>query len=767
MLTRAWRASGASARVGKPQMLGFKRTLRAARSGSAIRAPKLTPSAVGARRLMSLARALEARRAAGRTGARAFSSTVDLTALEDNFKRTVEEHLPADGKGVVFTTAWLVSDNVIVAMLREHFPEVLEGMHLAAVDTMHLFPETHEVAAEVQARYNKEAVVFNPLGVTDRAGFEQKYGHCEDLSHADFDLHSKVEPFQRALRELEKDILITGRRMDQGEARVDLAAWEPDARTCNPIADWSWDAVLAYVDKNGVPYNRAHEYVFRTEAFIPATERHRDDLPWKKAELGKPFWQATEAEIRGDLSEAGHAFVYKSFGDIHTTVPVYSHESERTGRFVRYDNSECGIHTRVAQPGAPHGGKGLTGSVVDDAVERERLIASTQGKPLELSERQACDVELLMTGAFSPLEGFMTRATYDSVVEKMRLPEQQLWGMPVVLDSDRDDIVVGQDILLRHDGEPVAVLHVSDVWEADKVKESKHVFGTTSAEHPGVLETLTSGKKYLGGSVTGLQTPTRNWVAKTPREVREELGVEVTNAGHVPPVVAFQCRNPIHRAHYELVRAALNDPTLPFSRVLIHPTCGPTQPGDIDGETRIKTYEALAEEVSEDNVTWAYLPYSMKMAGPREAIQHMIIRKNFGATHFIVGRDMAGTKSTLTGEDFYGEFEAQEFAKDHADELGIQVLAYENIVHTAERGFLPESEVKDSGLTLSKLSGTEFRRLLRAGEPIPEWFAFESVINVLRDDVAADSAPAKKADDKKSAATSEGDRATTATRATA
>mmetsp|Transcript_36709 Transcript_36709/g.87874 ORF Transcript_36709/g.87874 Transcript_36709/m.87874 type:complete len:146 (-) Transcript_36709:146-583(-) len=145
----------------------------------------------------------------------------------------------------------------------------------------------------------------------------------------------------------------------------------------------------------------------------------------------------------------------------------------------------------------------------------------------------------------------------------------------------------------------------------------------------------------------------------------------------------------------------------------------------------------------------------------------MIIRKNFGATHFIVGRDMAGTKSTLTGEDFYGEFEAQEFAKDHADELGIQVLAYENIVHTAERGFLPESEVKDSGLTLSKLSGTEFRRLLRAGEPIPEWFAFESVINVLRDDVAADSAPAKKADDKKSAATSEGDRATTATRATA
>lgn len=712
MFARAWRGSSSKApRIASPKSLGFKRVFR--------------KNAGSARALASLS-------AATPTWAPNTSST-ELMKRVDSFRRAVEDHLPEDGKGVVFTTAWLVSDNVLLALMAEHFPSVLQGMHLAAVDTLHLFPETHDVAAAVQTKYAKEAVVFKPVGCETRADFERLYGHCEEISHADFDLHSKVEPFQRALRELEKDILITGRRMDQGEARTELAAWEADARTSNPIADWSWGDILSFVDANDVPFNKAHQYVFRSKEWISPLERHREDLPWEKSDLGKPFWQATEAEIRGDLPEDGHAFILKSFGDVHTTVPVYPHESERTGRFVRYANSECGIHTRVAQPGAPHGGKGLTGTIVEDPAERAELVAACKGAPLDLDERHACDVELLVTGAFSPLEGYMTRDTYESVVDNMRLPEQQLWAMPVVLDTDRDDIVVGQDVLLRHNGEPLAVLHVADVWEADKVHEAKQVFGTSSAEHPGVLSTLTTGKCYLGGKVTGLGVPKRGWHAKTPREVREEMGIETTNAGHVPPVVAFQCRNPIHRAHYELVRSALNDPTLPFSRVLIHPTCGPTQPGDVDGLTRIRTYEALAGEVEEERVTWAYLPYSMKMAGPREAIQHMIIRKNYGCTHFIVGRDMAGTKSTLTGEDFYGEFDAQKFAKKHADELGVQVVAYENIVHTKEKGFLPESEAKKAGLTVSKLSGTEFRRMLRAGEAIPNWFAFDSVIKALRD----------------------------------
>jgi len=198
-------------------------------------------------------------------------------------------------------------------------------------------------------------------------------------------------------------------------------------------------------------------------------------------------------------------------------------------------------------------------------------------------------------------------------------------------------------------------------------------------------------------------------------------------------VVAFQNRNPIHKAHFELLKCAQRD--VEDSVLLVHPTCGPTQPGDIDGVVRIQTYEALKGETEQEYpmFRWAYLPYSMKMAGPREAIQHMIIRKNFGATHFIIGRDMAGTKSTITGDDFYGAYDAQEMGKKFADELGMKVTHYENMVYiNEEEGYVQESEAKKRGLKVAKLSGTEFRRRLRSGEDIPEWFAFKSVVDILR-----------------------------------
>merc|ERR1711874_770627 len=191
--------------------------------------------------------------------------------------------------------------------------------------------------------------------------------------------------------------------------------------------------------------------------------------------------------------------------------------------------------------------------------------------------------------------------------------------------------------------------------------------------------------------------------------------------------------NPIHRAHFELLKCAQADVT--GSVLLVHPTGGPTQPGDIDGVVRIRTYEALKKETEAEYpmFRWAYLPYSMKMAGPREAIQHMIIRKNFGATHFIIGRDMAGTKSTLTSEDFYGPFEAQENGKKHSAELDVTVAHYENMVYVGpEEGYIQESEAKKRGMKVVKLSGTEFRRRLRADEDIPEWFSLKSVVDILR-----------------------------------
>jgi len=169
------------------------------------------------------------------------------------------------------------------------------------------------------------------------------------------------------------------------------------------------------------------------------------------------------------------------------------------------------------------------------------------------------------------------------------------------------------------------------------------------------------------------------------------------------------------------------------SIVLVHGTVGPTQPGDIDGVVRIGTYEAVKKETEKEfpMFRWAYLPYSMKMSGPREAIQHMIIRKNYGATHFIIGRDMAGTKSTIDGEDFYGAYDAQEMGKKYATELGMKVVHYENMVYVGD-GYVPESEAKTKGVKIVKLSGTEFRRRLRASEDVPEWFAFKSVVDILR-----------------------------------
>merc|ERR1712194_330928 len=276
-------------------------------------------------------------------------------------------------------------------------------------------------------------------------------------------------------------------------------------------------------------------------------------------------------------------------------------------------------------------------------------------------------------------------------------------------------------------GEDVAVLEASSIYKPDKVVEAKEVYGTSSLEHPTVHSLIAEqGQYYIGGRLHGISSPKFKYPVMTPTGVR-------SNLPEGKDVVAFQNRNPIHRAHFELLKCAQRDVT--DSILLVHPTCGPTQPGDIDGVVRIQTYEALREETQKEYpmFRWAYLPYSMKMAGPREAIQHMIIRKNYGATLFIIGRDMAGTKSTITGDDFYGAYDAQDTGKKHSDELGVVVAHYENMVYVGpEEGYVQESIAKKQGKKVVKLSGTEFRRRLRAAEDIPEWFAFGSVVEILR-----------------------------------
>ena len=382
-----------------------------------------------------------------------------------------------------------------------------------------------------------------------------------------------------------------------------------------------------------------------------------------------------------------------------------------------------GAATRAAHI-PPHGGSLVNLMLVPQ--EHAEAKASVDRR-LECSDRNACDVELLVVGGFSPLRGFMHQEDYDAVVSSYRTSSGLLFGLPIVLDTDDPSISVGQRLLLTYRGQELAVFTVESRWEPDKVKEALGCYGTTSLEHPAVrMIACERGRFYLGGRLQGLELPRRVFPCRTPIEVRETL----------PPgadVVAFQCRNPIHRAHYELFTRALQAPNVGVGAVvLVHPTCGPTQDDDITGEVRFHTYERLAEEVADPRIRWAYLPYSMHMAGPREALQHMIIRKNYGCSHFIIGRDMAGCKSSLSGDDFYGPYAAQDFARDQASELGMETVPSLNLVYTEEEGYVTAEHAQARGLHVKTLSGTQFRRMLRGGEEIPEWFAFRSVVEVLR-----------------------------------
>jgi len=381
----------------------------------------------------------------------------------------------------------------------------------------------------------------------------------------------------------------------------------------------------------------------------------------------------------------------------------------------------------MASKQTPHGGV-LVNTFSDD------VDISAATKTIELNDRQSCDTQLICNGGFSPLTGFMSESDYTSVVNDMRLTSGTIMGLPVVMDTDDASIKEGDKLLLTYKGTNMAMMDVSSVYTPDKPLECVKAYGTGTIEHPGVrMVAMERGSIYLGGELTGIDTPVRDFPCATPAEVRETLP-------DGKDVVAFQCRNPVHRAHYELFTRALDAPNVGEDAVvLVHPTCGPTQEEDIPGEVRYKTYQVLIDETKDTpsgkRTRWAYLPYSMHMAGPREAIQHMIIRKNFGCTHFIIGRDMAGSKSSVDGEDFYGAFDAQDFAKANAEELGVQPVPSLNLVCSGDDEsfeYITADEAKEKGLEVKKLSGTKFRQMLRAGDEIPEWFAFKSVVEVLR-----------------------------------
>ena len=350
----------------------------------------------------------------------------------------------------------------------------------------------------------------------------------------------------------------------------------------------------------------------------------------------------------------------------------------------------------------------------------------------DLTARQVCDLELLMNGGFNPLKGFLSEADYDGVVENMRLADGTLWPMPITLDVNEkfaEGIAPGQDIALRdQEGVILAILSVTDKWVPNKSREAEKVFGADDLAHPAVNYLHhTAGAVYLGGPITGIQQPV-HYDFKGRRDTPNELRAYFRKLGW-QKIVAFQTRNPLHRAHQELTFRAAREAQ---ANLLIHPVVGMTKPGDVDHFTRVRCYEAVLGQYPQSTTTMSLLNLAMRMAGPREAVWHGLIRKNHGVTHFIVGRDHAGPGKNSAGQDFYGPYDAQTLFKEHEEEIGVTMVDFKHMVYVQEKAqYYPANEVPEGGTVLD-ISGTELRRRLREGIDIPEWFSFPEVVTELR-----------------------------------
>eukprot|EP00916_Digyalum_oweni_P000640 GHVL01001251.1.p1 GENE.GHVL01001251.1~~GHVL01001251.1.p1 ORF type:complete len:534 (+),score=102.49 GHVL01001251.1:96-1697(+) len=370
--------------------------------------------------------------------------------------------------------------------------------------------------------------------------------------------------------------------------------------------------------------------------------------------------------------------------------------------------------------------------------------------PLEwtLNDRQKCDLDMLLSGAFAPLNGYLTKENYDSVVNNMRLVSGEVWPMPIVLPIPKDVFIENNNnnnnILLRDElGSPMAKIIISDIYEPDLLLECEKVYGTTDDNHPYVKYVLENYKDclYIGGKVVPLEGVIHFdflELRDTPTQVCEYLKKNKHEC-----VVGFQTRNPMHRSHFELTRQALNEAEInskkkPF--LLLTPAVGPTQPGDIEYHVRVRCYKKILKYYGHDNVKLVLLPLAMRMAGPKEAIWHALIRKNYGCNYFIVGRDHAGPSSKKKdGSSFYGPYDAHEAIKSVAGEIGINSVLGTEMVYVGEKdgGYLQRSNVKD-GMKMMNISGTELRRRLNDREEIPEWYSYPDVVEELRRHFKAD-----------------------------
>jgi sulfate adenylyltransferase len=380
----------------------------------------------------------------------------------------------------------------------------------------------------------------------------------------------------------------------------------------------------------------------------------------------------------------------------------------------------------------PHGGE-LVDLIAKPERASELKSHSREWPSWDLSARQLCDLELLISGGFSPLRGFMTRKDYEGVCHDMRLASGLIWPMPVTLDVTEEfarSLKPGSSKVALRDAEGVmlAVLNVEEIWQPDRKAEAKSVFATTSAVHPGVDYLLNKGNAwYVGGSLDAIQPPA-HYDFKGLRLTPAELRAEFSRLGW-RRVVAFQTRNPMHRAHQELTFRAAKSVE---ANLLIHPSVGMTKPGDVDYFTRVRCYQLLLAKYPAGTVKLAMLPLAMRMGGPREAIWHALIRKNHGVTHFIVGRDHAGPGKDSDGTPFYGPYDAQELFKKHEQDIGVTMVPFNMMVYLEDQDkYFPDNEVP-KGARVLNISGTELRQRLNEGRDIPGWFTYPEVVQELR-----------------------------------
>ena len=349
-----------------------------------------------------------------------------------------------------------------------------------------------------------------------------------------------------------------------------------------------------------------------------------------------------------------------------------------------------------------------------------------------LSDRQLCDCEMILNKSFKPLDYFMGEQDYHSVLNDMRLSTGELFPIPITLDVSREfsqNLNIGEKIILREkEGFKVAFMSIESIWEPDIEEEAIIAYGTKDKSHPAVNYLFNiSNKVYLGGKVEKISMPI-HYDYKRYRLNPSEVKTKFNESGW-DKIVAFQTRNPLHRAHVEMILRAMEELE---AKLLLHPVVGLTKPGDLDHFTRVRCYEHVIERISENSAMLALLPLAMRMAGPREALLHSIIRRNYGCTHIIIGRDHAGPGNDSNGNPFYGPYDAQDLINKHQDEIGIKMVHFQFMVYTpTDKSYKTIEEVK-SNESYKTISGTELRKILDNGDEIPRWFSYPEVANELK-----------------------------------